>query len=291
MKTYSPVFRTTLLSLAAAVGFGNNSHAAVSAYEGFDYAAGTAAGTTAGGSPLNGGTGWSGGWYQATSPTGVTLSTVSPGLSYQNLMASGNAFNGGGSPNLNGPNLNTFRALSSAIDLTSGDVWVSLIGLDHQAGGRIFALSLYSGTTTSGLDIGHTTDPTHLNWGLTTGGVNSTYQSSSTLATTESFLLVNINAGVASLWVNPNLSLGQAGLGGADASITLSETFTSFDNIRLFGGGLNSTTSNGYGEGLFDEIRIGSSFADVAPIPEPTSFAFLALGFAAWTANRRRVRL
>ncbi len=291
MKTCSPVFRTTLLSLAAVTGFGNNSNAALSAYEGFDYPTTTVVGTDAGTSSLAGGIGWSGGWYQAAATNnGVTLKVVTPGLTYQDLIVTGNAFNGGGSPNLNGPHLNMFRALSSAVDLSAGDVWLSFIGLDHQPGGRIFALSIYNGTTTSGLDIGHTTDPNNLDWGLTTGGVNATYQPSGVLATTEAFLLVNISGGVASLWVNPDLSLGEAGLGAANASIAMSETFTSFDNIRLFGGGLNATTSNGYGEGLFDEIRIGTSFADVAPIPEPNSMALLAVGLAGWMVNRRRVR-
>lgn len=28
-----------------------------------------------------------------------------------------------------------------------------------------------------------------------------------------------------------------------------------------------------------DEIRIGTTFADVAPVPEPSTYAFITLGF------------
>jgi hypothetical protein len=40
----------------------------------------------------------------------------------------------------------------------------------------------------------------------------------------------------------------------------------------------------------FDEIRFGTSFADVSPIPEPSTYALLAAGLGALVWLRRRAK-
>jgi hypothetical protein len=63
------------------------------------------------------------------------------------------------------------------------------------------------------------------------------------------------------LWVNPDLSLGEPALGTAQAS-SIGLWNMAFDIISIRAG----TTSGGnHGEAFFDELRIGTSFADVTP--------------------------
>jgi len=288
MKRKNPAFQTALLAFVAVIGFTNISGASLIAYEGFNYTAGLLPAPNAAGaasSPLNGGTGWAaGGWFQNSGgAASVQTNIFSSGLSYSDLSVVGNAFHVGGNVNVGvSGNANVFRTLASPVTLTGNDIWLSFIGVDHQGGNRVFGLSLYSGTATEDMGIGHTTTgagPAHANdWGLTTAGSDASYQDGGTPITTQSFLLVEINAGTVSLWVNPNIDAGQGSLGTANASISLAAT--SFDTIRLFGG--NNTTGNGYGEGLFDEIRLGTTFADVTPVaaPEPAGAALFGVGLA-----------
>jgi hypothetical protein len=41
----------------------------------------------------------------------------------------------------------------------------------------------------------------------------------------------------------------------------------------------------------FDEIRFGKTFADVSPIPEPSTYALLAAGLGALVWLRRRAKV
>ena len=66
-----------------------------------------------------------------------------------------------------------------------------------------------------------------------------------------------------------------------DADMTLSASDFRFDRIRIAG-------AEGFSH---DEIRIGTTFASVAPVPEPSSlciFASGAIALAIGTARRRR---
>ena len=63
------------------------------------------------------------------------------------------------------------------------------------------------------------------------------------------------------LWVNPNLSAGEPAIGTAAAS-SVGLWNMAFDRISIRGGTLN--TGN-IGEAYYDELRIGTTFADVSP--------------------------
>lgn len=56
----------------------------------------------------------------------------------------------------------------------------------------------------------------------------------------------------------------------------------SFDTLSLV------TGSNAGGTAYYDEIRIGASFADVVPVPEPSSCLLVALGALGLTLRRSR---
>src|SRR4029078_11795721 len=79
------------------------------------------------------------------------------------------------------------------------------------------------------------------------------------------------------LWVNPDLSLGEPTLGSAGAS-SVGAFNLAFDRISIRAG----TASGGnIGEANFDEIRIGNTFGDVTPIPEPAALALTLFGLLA----------
>jgi hypothetical protein len=91
------------------------------------------------------------------------------------------------------------------------------------------------------------------------------------------------------LWVTSNptsLTLGgpDLNLATANASLTnLDAATVRFRNFNIFAntGGSNSK---------IDEIRFGTSFADVSPIPEPSTYALLAAGLGALVWLRRRAK-
>jgi len=94
------------------------------------------------------------------------------------------------------------------------------------------------------------------------------------------------NADTAYMWINPSLS-AEPDIATAQAQSLGNFTF---NRIRPFAGNPNAASENIGAEGYFDEIRIGETWADVtaAPVPEPSTFAMLALGalFLGWRLKR-----
>ena len=110
-----------------------------------------------------------------------------------------------------------------------------------------------------------------------------------TLATGTYFVVVNYvtNGGVGddvmNIWLNPtNASLG----GGSAPSATFSstagtDTTTQWNQFRL-------SPPNQIGASFFDEVRVGTTWASVTPVPEPSTWALLAIGMTALVIFRRR---
>jgi len=85
------------------------------------------------------------------------------------------------------------------------------------------------------------------------------------------------------VWFNPTLAATpQDSDGGAITGID----FTRINALRLNAGNVNNSATNA----LFavDEIRLGTTFADVAPIPEPAAFGLATLGGLALLSLRRK---
>ena len=83
----------------------------------------------------------------------------------------------------------------------------------------------------------------------------------------------------AELFIDPDLNIEPTS---ADASVS----FTSigvFVGVRLFAGGGNKPA-----DADFDEIRIGTTFRSVAPIPEPATVGLVLLGGAVLLGRRGR---
>jgi hypothetical protein len=89
--------------------------------------------------------------------------------------------------------------------------------------------------------------------------------------------------GVFTLYVNPDFSSlgnGTAPTGGVTGSATRGD-FT-WDRIRLGDFNGDNTASR------FDEFRMGDTWADVSPVPEPSTMGLLALATVGVAAIRRR---
>lgn len=82
------------------------------------------------------------------------------------------------------------------------------------------------------------------------------------------------------VWVNPAIG-GAAPLAGTGTSLTEGGNLTSITSLVL--------TYRGHDK-IFDELRIGDTFADVTPVPEPGPAALAGLALLAVLGMRRRSR-
>jgi len=232
------------------------SQAALISYDGFDVP-GTypAFGSIAG---LGGGSGWTGNYNQTGSfsfigsTTGLTFGDLltTPGAAIAPL--DGNVFNFTA-------NTRTFTPISS------GQLWVSWLyspnpsiysglGLSRTGGGEAF----YIGTDGNGLLRIDTT---------AAGGSNGTY-GALTAGTTFVVAHLDYTAQTINVYRDPTP-------GAALPSATASFSGLNIGEVQslIFLSGANGVTS-------FDEFRLGSSFVDVTPVPEPSSLIIAALGVA-----------
>ena len=96
--------------------------------------------------------------------------------------------------------------------------------------------------------------------------------------------VTNVGSGEAdaniTLWANPN-DLTDLAAGAAASTALNNQTVNSLSQFAF----LKDANPTGY----FDELRIGGSFADVAPIPEPRAYALMAglLGLLLVSLRRR----
>lgn len=309
---YSPrllLAGTCALALALAA---NPAQAALITYDEFDYAPGVLDG-------LNGGTAWHSPWDTQSDGVGYVVASGSP-LSFGSLQISGNYANGGGSYQSSGRRIlanagsgwDNAGNVSSPFDeqnLDQGVVWSSMLvrvdaAITSWDNARIF---FHSSSTPWQPDGAAANNGLQLringgasNWGISKGRDGSTIDTG-----------VAMNIGTVYLFVAKfELSL-TAGLNNAyvwlfenPASVTLAgpDLLTSTANASLTG--LNSTDLRFKSIGLYldnttdrvslDEIRLGTSFADVTPIPEPSALALLLGGLALSTvvfrARKARVR-
>ena len=207
---------------------------------------------------------------------------VSPGLTYPGLQSSGNAFSTGGSNN------GAFRNLGAPVNTDAGTIFVGFLAAATQGTAPDYAgISFFSGgQSTEEIFMGKPFQAG--NYGFDITGVNGGALNApgAPVSTTPSLLVYRLNftpsGETISFYANP--APGQPlpatpTLTFAIPEGALADTLTS---IRLQSGE-GAGTANPF---LFDELRGGGSFADVAPVPEPAGLALL--GAAALLALRRR---
>ncbi|GAB4250616.1 MAG: hypothetical protein OHK005_17630 [Candidatus Methylacidiphilales bacterium] len=287
-----------ILSLAVAVP---SASATLITYDGLDYTSGDNLHGSSGGS------GWGTNWdNQSGLSSNITVS--SPGLSYGSLVVGGNAVT-----------TNSFDSTGRRLDVSftgawdgagfvsdpfvdqqidQGNVWGSFLARRNAAtatwdGGPQFSLhrnniSWFTDTASSALQI--TWNATSNVW-VASSGASSTNLTGSGLGDTVLFVFkleLSLTPGANNIyvWMDPT------GLGGADLlTSTADASFTGLDTadarfkaFRAYGGGsaTNATT--------FDEVRFGTTFASVTPIPEPSTYVLLGLGLGTlWWLRRRKV--
>lgn len=290
----------TMLALAFGVattaGIASSASAELLAYEGFDYAPGSIAG-------LNGGTGWGGGWD--TQNAGNPYQVAAGSQSYGGLATTGNKGSGGAAYTGLGRRLGTgFAGPFDAAGLVSnpfsagdlprpglidggsdgvGTLWMSVLVARNSGGGDISIGAYKTGIQWSSSDAMDNPSVSFgrkgNNWVLSDGKElsNPVAGTAAPMTLGEPALLVlrfgfNNASSSVDMWVNPT-GLGGADLAPGTANFSLTGTLDeiAFRNFQIY-------VDNSPNEGVFDEIRYGTTFADVSPIPEPASLALLALG-------------
>ncbi len=242
-------------------------------YESFDYSTGNLAGQ-------NGGTGFTGSWVGVGNTGAATVETNS--LSYPSLSTTGNK-------TYTLPTSTTSGASRTFSAVNTGTVYMSFLGnLDD--GNRFFALRLYGGVNQVAF-IGKQTSAS--DWSIQSnagGNVNGNTGVAASLDTTFLFVLrIDFDASGSNerlrLYMNPTLGTEP---GAADADITSLVSFQ-IDKLDLASGytsGGGSTTAKGW----FDEIRMGTTYADVTPVPEPSTWMLLGTGALTIAVAMRRRR-
>jgi hypothetical protein len=259
-------FRPALLmtSLMAFCQLSGTSLAVLTVYEGFDYAANTDM------NGLNGGTGWGAATWTGTA--GVRQ-VRSPGANYPSLTTVGNkAF-------FQATTTGSTRMLPSEIGGTASNdtVWVSFLGQRDPAGpsdlGRFFSTTFYQGGTASGnerFSIGENSSNANDLWGVHfTSTATSRQEIAGDSIYTESFLLARVDYHASAnddiyLWGNYNISLGEPAIATAQAQ-SVGGFNLGFDRVSLRAGAASGGLASA--QGFFDELRIGTAFADVTTNP------------------------
>jgi hypothetical protein len=265
-----------LMSMLA-VAMSTSVQATLLVHEPFDYPVGALAGQ-------NGGTGWGTNAWQ----TGAGGNVVAGSLGYGSLQTSGNSMVITATTGALG---STYRTLNTAYG--AGTYYVSFIGqrlsphptLDENTI-RASGFQLHAGTGTGGDErIGAgkvtTASPNQTyNWSMFSDGSTSLVENSTTPITDLAFIVwelvvadstdgqgPGVSSDIARMWVNPSLS---GPLGTPDAEMTQAEGNNHdyiFQKVRLFAG--NGNAQGPYASFAIDEIRIGTTLADVMPVPEP----------------------
>jgi len=84
------------------------------------------------------------------------------------------------------------------------------------------------------------------------------------------------------LWVNPVID---AAIPTPTTACKLSLTYTTFTSINM-PNSCNQTNSSVLTDVYIDELRVGTSWDDVTPVPEPALLGLLALGILAWIRKK-----
>jgi hypothetical protein len=269
---------TRMFTLAAMLLAVPAARAQLIAYDGFAYTAGQSL------NGQNGGSGFTGAWTVSGGTVAVQPGSLTPTAPSNLLATTGNSISATGST-IPG---DATRALTTPQGASGTVLWMSTVmkgpGSNATSAGGILALTDGSGngfTIATGTS-GSPGNPPSADWSLT-DYFGSTDASSTIPNSVQSLLVARATFGtstdVIDLFVNPPLT-GTAPTT-ADATLTIPHG-PALGILEVNGFSLGSSTN------LFDEVRLGGSFADVTPVPEPSTL--LLVGVAGFGLIRRRRR-
>jgi hypothetical protein len=297
------MLRSILFASVALTCTASLSLASLVTHEPFNYAPGTPLDVNAGGTGQNGGSGWGEGWDVQNNTTTYQASDAAP-LTHTNLVSSPGYAIGGGSFTNSGRRIATgFGSAWDAAGAVSDPFGASATAwrrgnIDQ---GTVWASFLFRKTTINNGRVAFHTN--NIPWNHDDGGNADLWvgriDDNNLRIRTRTLGTVNANQVIAPLTFNEtyfvvlafdltgdvvDVYLDPAPGSNAPAAPTL-------DNVALGANfGFKSVAfypGSGADNGAVDEIRIGTSFADVAPaIPEPATLGLLAGG--ALLALRRR---
>ena len=287
--------KLTLPIAALLLAFSGYATAAPLVYEGFGYAPGALAGQ-------NGGIGWETPWDTTTpavSGTNSNLAAVtSVSLSYGALVKTG------GDVFLNHsvsfPTVEIFRDLNGTLGGAGSDLWMSFL-IDARIDGSSF-LSLRNSVVSGGgalVSLGAGISFTPAGYGVIyTGGAGAPVAGGVLQAlgvnrdTGTHFMVIRLNMNTGGLpayttWIDPSpasLGVGSVPTGGTSVVLNTGTQAFGFDRISIV-----RAVQIGFVDPVpFDEIRIGTTWVDVSPIPEPATGMMLVAGLGMLTCIRRR---
>jgi hypothetical protein len=233
-------------------------------YDGFNYPVGTSL------SGENGGSGWGAPWDSSRSALGVN---VTQGLAFKNLISSPGSVTS--DPALPGSVAFYTRQLSATYGADNTTLYMSVL-LRPNAG-----FGFYGGINLDGIFIGKS--GTTNTYGIEDANNNISSTSVTPVVGTTVFLVLRANFQPGndrfSLYVDPTP--------GGPEPVVPDAVKTNYDLPPA-----NNIFINNAGGWTTDEIRLGSTFASVAPAPEPAALALFAGGAlilaARYVCNRTR---
>lgn len=281
-------FSIAVLAAGITLTTPDTTKAALLSYEGFDYPSGA---TVVG---QNGGIGFANAW-QLNSSAGIQTN-LPASLSYTDpsgstLITSGGSLFLQGSPvnnaNAAQPNRNLSYARGTNAGAADGvTTWVSFLAfrrgpatnsttVPNNPYPRSANLSLYNNTAEK-LATGNTSDTPSNTVALLPVGNIANIRTTSVNYSQTNFMVLRIDHKLgandeAYLFLNPPLAQEPA-LSSADTN-SIGEFDYTFTRIRPFAGSQRDATQQPYAELVLDEIRIGETFADVAPYQPKLGFA------------------
>jgi streptogramin lyase len=263
-------------AIAAAV-FAQSAHGTTIAYDGFNYPAGS---SLAG---QNGGQGFSGAWYQGGFNVSTSAGTLESGsLAYSPLATTGNQLTIPAKGNLNGLERNFASSISS------GTVYISYALCPE--GGFYGIASGCNGIYLHGSlnDLFFGNSGINGKYAMEQRGGNGEVTSSVVPVVGQTEFLVlkaQLLSGndVFTLYTNPTPGAPEPSTGLVKSDLDIG----SLSNLVIYSG----LASNLGGAFNYDEIRVGTTYADVTPIPEPSTLALLGVGaisLLGYALRRRR---